>query len=355
MPEITEYKCPACGTTLAYQPDAGKLVCKSCKSVYDVDFILKGGNPPEEDEFSWAEYAANFNSKDIMEEDVVYVCKSCGAEIETDARTAATKCPFCGNNVILDDRLKGGLRPNAIIPFKITPDMLPSVIKTFLKGKKLLPKDFLPTKKLSEIQGIYVPFWLFDCVVDGTITYNAQRILHSTEGDYDVTQVYHYVLLRDGKMKFSKVPVDASVKMDNDLMDSIEPFDYSELTDFKSGYLSGYVADRFDSSPDDELKRATNRMINTAADAVQSTTIGYVSVIPLSNSLKPKHASVRYVLLPVYLINCRYKDKDYHYAINGQTGKVAGDLPVSRSKQLGSFFGVLGIVFAIAMLLMLLL
>ncbi len=353
MSEIKEYKCPSCGSTLAYRADLGQLACGSCGNRYDVEYIISGGNPKEVTGtgFDWGAYRQELDPGDTMDGNSVYVCVSCGAEIEADKNTAATKCPFCGNNVILNDRLKGGLKPNAIIPFKITPDKLPEAINKFYGKKRLLPGGFFNENEIGKIQGVYVPFWLFTCRVGGKITYNAQRVFTVTDGDYRVTTTSFYVLVRDGEMRFEKVPVDASVKMDNDLMDSIEPFDYSGLVDFNSGYLSGYLADRFDSSPDAEFSRATSRMIKSTGDIMRETTVGYTAVQQRSANLAATGASVQYVLLPVYLLNCTYRGKQYHYAINGQTGKVVGELPISKPKQFAWFGGVAAAVFAVCFLI----
>jgi len=353
MPEIKDYKCPTCGGALAYNAGEGKLVCGSCGNQYDVDYIISGGRPQdiEGTGFDWGAYKEDLDLSQSMDDMQVYVCQSCGAEIETDRNTAATKCPFCGSNVVLNERLKGGLKPNAIIPFKITPKTLPQAIQKFYGKKRLLPRDFFTENHIGKVQGVYVPFWLFDCKVDGNVTYNAQRVVTVTDGEYRVTTTSFYVLYRDGEMRFEKVPVDASVKMDNDLMDSIEPFNYNELVDFNSGYLAGYLADRFDSTPDEELDRATGRMINSTIDIMRESTVGYTSVQQRSTNLKALNASVKYVLLPVYLLNCTYNGKEYRYAVNGQTGKVVGELPISNSKRLGWFGIVGGIAFAASFLI----
>ena len=286
-----------------------------------------------------------------MEGTRTYQCVSCGAQIEVEAATAATRCPYCDNNVVLTDQVSGGLRPNGVIPFRITRKELPNVVNKFYRGKHLLPKTFLSQRKLKEVQGIYVPFWLFDCRLDGNMVMQGTRIRHYREGDYDCTETSYYLLEREGGMSFARVPVDASVKMPDDLMDSLEPFDYSDLVDFNDAYLSGYLADRFDSSPDAELPRADRRMLNSAVDVLRSTAIGYSSVTIRANGMHITDADVRYVLLPVYLLNYEYRGNTYRLAVNGQTGKVVGQLPVSKGRSLAWFLGSGAIAAAAAFLL----
>ena len=354
MSTMTEYKCPSCASTLAFSPEKGKLVCGSCGNEYDLEAMQAFNQSGEKasNGFDWSSYKKEFDTSEHLDDTQVYVCKSCGATIETDSSTSATACPYCGNNVILDDKLDGGLKPNAIIPFKITPKTLPDAVRKFYSKKKLLPKGFFDDNKIGKIQGVYVPFWLYDCDLDGDMTFNATRVRTYREGQYDCTETSYYLLERKGDMGFSLVPCDASLKADNDLMDSIEPFNYSELIDFDKAYLSGYLAERFDTDPDNELDRATSRMKHSIENVFKKNTGLYSSVSLRSSDVKITKASVKYVLLPVYLLNCKYKGKDYRYAVNGQTGKVVGELPISTPRCFAWFGGVAGCVFAAVFALM---
>ncbi len=352
MSDTTQYKCPSCGGTLNFNPETGNLLCPFCENEYTLEAakaFQKSEDSNQNESFDWSRYkTSSEKAGEYMEDMNVYVCQSCGAAIEADKNTAALACPYCGSNVILDLKLEGSLKPNAIIPFKITPKALPSAIKAFYKGKFLLPRGFFSENQLGKIQGIYVPFWLYDCHIDGEIMLNATRVRHFRQGPYDCTETSYFLLDREGEMSFSKIPVDASVRMDNDLMDSIEPFDYSGLVPFDKTYLSGYLAERFDTDPDTERQRADLRMKHTAADAFQRTAgPGYTTVTIKSNGMKVDKASVKYVLLPVYLLNCKYKDKSYRYAVNGQTGKVVGELPISNLRRLAWFGGIAVLVFVL--------
>ncbi|MBR4979223.1 MAG: hypothetical protein IKX77_01590 [Clostridia bacterium] len=337
--DVLSYKCPSCGSPLVYGVD-GKLICSSCGNAYEPEALQVLERSEVEDKgFDWGDYTKKFeNEKEVLENTSIYICRSCGAAIEADETLAATHCPYCDNEIILSDRLTGGLKPNAVIPFKISEKTLEDSVKNYFKNKPLLPSNFINKQKMSKIKGIYVPFWLFDSKIDGQTFFNGTKTRFYSDSDYNYTETRHYIIENDGKMSFSKIPVDASVKMRNDLMDSVEPFDFSKLVKFDSAYLSGYVADRFDSTPDNEMERAENRMLNSAADEI-STTTGFGAVSVRSKNLHANNAKVRYALLPVYLLNCEYGGKKYQYAINGQTGKVVGELPESKIKKLAFFFG----------------
>lgn len=348
---ITEYKCPACGAPLAFDAESGQVACQHCGNNFSVGSVVEAQQPQTStEEFDWGNYKAGL-STEVLEGTSVYQCQSCGAILETDQNTAATSCPYCDNNIVLTDRVSAGLKPNAIIPFAIDKKQLKDIVHRFYEGKKLLPKNFFSDSKIDNILGVYIPFWLFDCTVEGSVNFRGARTSVAETPRERVTTTYNYMLRRDGSMSFSNVPVDASTQMDNDLMDSLEPFDYSRMVPFDGAYLSGFVADRFDSDPDAELPRANRRVISSTLSGIRSTITDFEMVSEHSNTLRMKHANVKYVLMPAYIINCEYGGKKYQYAVNGQTGKIVGELPSSKALQWGFFLRAFGIAVAAGLVL----
>ena len=338
---VKEYKCPACGAPLPFDATTQTLHCENCGNEYDIstlEALRQADEDAETEDLSWDGFLQDTTGYEKLENTVIYYCKSCGAILETDENTVATTCPYCGNNVVLTDRVSAGLKPDAIIPFKIDKKGLIDRIREFQKDKKLLPKNFFSESMLGKLMGMYVPFWLYSAEVSGNVAMDATRTTSFRAGQYNVTDTSHYLLERAGDMYFENVPVDASKKLDNDLMDSVEPYDLSELTEFKQAYLSGYVADRYDISPEEERRRAESRMLNTAGEYFESTAGSYGSVRLRSKNLRTSGVTVRYVLLPVYLINCKFAGNDYRFAVNGQSGKIIGELPTSKERMAHYFF-----------------
>ena len=343
MPEqMTSYKCPSCGAPLRYTT-TGKMCCTSCGNAYEIEAI-ENMLPESDGEkgFDWGDYKKSFKETEAKLEDRdVYICRSCGAAIETDSTTAATRCPYCDNEVLAKDRLTGSLRPNGVIPFKIDKDEAVRRVKAHFHRKPLLPRSFLATHRLSRIQGVYVPFWLFDADVKGDVDFDGTQVRCYSDKDYDYTETKHYLVQVSGQMRFSRIPVDGSEKMDDDLMDALEPFDYSDLRPFDAAYLSGFLADRFDEDPDSSLPRASERMQGGAAAELRTHADGSYSTLTLKRSrFDLRDTSVQYVLLPVYLLNLEFQDKKYRFAVNGQTGKVVGELPVSKALSRLYFGGI---------------
>lgn len=353
MNQVASFKCPNCGSPITYKP-TGELKCDNCDTVFTLEALQKLEEWDQPDAaFDWSEYKNEFEKdKEKMQDTAVYLCQFCGAEIETDTTTSATHCPYCDNVVILADRLTGGLRPNAIIPFAIDKKGLEDVVRNYFKGKPYLPPHFADEQKMSEIRGLYVPFWLFDGGLDGQMLFEGTKTRVYADSKYNYTEVSHYQIGLDGAMRFEKVPVDASTKLDDDLMDSVEPFDFSGLVDFDPAYLSGYVADRFNENPDESLPRAEKRMRTSAAELFRRELSDFSAVTQKTSTLALTDPKLKYVLLPMYLLNLKYKDKDYRFAVNGQTGKIVGELPVCKWKKRLLFWGLtLGIAALVTLFL----
>ena len=328
MEQVLEQKCRACGAPLRFDPEQGKLVCDSCGAKQEIPAELQIGDVDLTgfDFQAMTEHAAAEDAEALP----VYHCVSCGAEVIAPAEQIALTCPYCGNNIVLTDKVAGKLRPEGVIPFRIDKKQLPEAMNRFYKGKALLPKNFFSEQTMSKVTGVYVPFWMFSGRIDGLLRFRGETAGTHRLGDYIVTQTHHYQLSRDAELAFEDVPVDASGRIADSLMDSLEPFDMSEAKPFDMRCLAGFTADRFDRAKDDVAERARSRMIASAERAVVSTLSGYSGVRRAGGSLRAR-MKARYVLLPVYLFSIQHGGKDYEFAVNGQTGKVVGTLPVSKS------------------------
>lgn len=288
----------------------------------------------------------------------VYQCNACGGEIVGDENTAATSCPFCGNAVVMVGQLSGALKPDYVIPFCLDKDAAIAALKKHYQGKPLLPKVFKSENHIREIKGIYVPFWLFGADADAHIRYKATRVRSWIAGDYRYTETNHFAVTRGGYIGFDRVPVDGSSKMDDTLMESIEPYDFSQAVDFRTAYLAGFFADKYDVDSQSSIARANERIRQSTESAFASTVLGYTTVIPVSSSIQLKNTTAHYALFPVWILNTTWRDKKFTFAMNGQTGKMAGNLPLDVGALfkwlLGLTLGISALAYAISYLLWLL-
>ena len=392
--QVTNYQCPACTGPLHYDGSIGKLKCDYCGSTYEVAEIealyrekeeaaAKAAAAEEQEQQSEpgvqrsegtqagdqsaAEQKTDGQDADEdtsdngdwdtsgMEQDwgadaegmKSYTCPSCGAELICDATTAATSCPYCGNPSIVPGQFSGMLRPDYVIPFKVSREDAVKALKAHYNGKPFLPKAFKSKNHIEEIKGVYVPFRLFDGKAEGNITYEATRTRVYRSGDYEVTETDHFHVYRAGSLSFERIPVDAASKMPDDHMDSIEPFDYAELKPFSTAYLPGFLADKYDVSVEDSQERADRRCRETLENSLRDTVHGYTSCVPVTKNICLKKGKVHYALLPVWMLHTKWNGRDFLFAMNGQTGRLVGDLPISWGKCFGTAAAIIAVVTAV--------
>ena len=359
--QVTNYQCPSCTGPLHFSGASGRLECEYCGASYDVAEIealyaekeknaaaakqtakegSAGQSVPSVDGSAWdtSDFCEDWGAEgDGMR---VYGCPSCGAQLICEESTAAASCPYCGNPTVVPGQFSGALRPDFIVPFKLSKEEAVKALKSHYKGKFFLPKSFISENHVQEIRGIYVPFWMFDGEAEGDAHYEAARSRTYRSGDYEITETKHYDVYRAGTVTFEKVPVDASSKMPDGHMDSIEPYDYKELKPFSTAYLPGFLADKFDVTVEQSRQRADQRCEGTLASALRGTVKRYDLCVLRESSVHLRRGKVHYALMPVWMLNTKWHGKDFLFAMNGQTGKLVGDLPVSWGKFWGLFAAI---------------
>jgi len=359
--QITNYQCPSCTGPLHFVGESGMLECDYCSSKFTIEEIDKeyqDKNKTAADNFDeipvikvnetdWDESGLNqkWGSESVKMK--AYSCPSCAAELICDEHTAATRCPYCGNPTVVPGQFKNEMRPDYVIPFKLSQEDAVSALKNYYRGKKFLPKEFSSENNIKEIQGVYVPFWMFNGIAHVNMTFEGTQSSSYRRGSYQVTDTDHYHIHRVGTVPFSNIPVDASKRIPDTHMDAIEPFDYSELKPFSMSYLPGYLAEKYSVSLNDSKLRADQRASSTAAEVIKDDVKGYETCMETQRHIHLERGKVNYALLPVYLLSTKYKNQDYLFAMNGQTGKLIGNLPVDRGKYWMMFTGIFVAVTAV--------
>ena len=366
----TVYQCPACTGPLRFDGKIGKLKCDYCGSAFTLqeaeDFYREKNKEAAEadkeahkkaDEAAAA--AAATAAKDTGYAGGVsgwgsdaahmraYHCTKCGAELICDDTTAATSCPYCGNNTVIPGKFAGVDRPDYVIPFKVDKKQAVSAFKNYYRGRKLLPSSFESENHIEEIKGVYVPFWMFSGRIEGSAEYETYEESKRIDGDYEVTIRKYYEVYREGEMSFDKIPVDASTKMPDDLMDSIEPFDYKEMRPFAMEYMPGYLANKYDVTKEESRGRADDRAMQSFRAALKDSVKNYNNIKVMQQTEKIHPEKAEYGMLPVWLLSSNFQGKNYLFAMNGQSGKMIGDLPISKAKLAAWVIGVFAAVFAL--------
>ena len=342
--QITNYQCPSCTGPLEYSAATGKLECEYCMSSFtpeEIEAFYAQKNEQAEAAAQSRPETAQWDAESMR----AYSCPSCGAELLCDLTTAATSCPYCGNPTVVPGQFADTKKPDYVIPFKVEKEAAVAALKQHYKGKPLLPGSFAKDSHLEEVKGVYVPFWLFDGEAKADVRFSATRSHVHTTPNERITTTEHYRVHRSGCVSFEKVPVDGSTKMPDGHMDAIEPFDYSLMEPFSMAYLPGFLADKYDVDAQGCADRAKERCRNSAIAAMEETVTGYNSCTVQQAEVQVEQQQIHYALLPVWLLSTRWQDKNFLFAMNGQTGKLIGDLPVSKGK-LALWFAGLFAVFA---------
>ena len=333
MSNITDYKCPNCGGAIKFNAANGELQCESCDSIFSQEaletlFGDQSGQAPADGQYNWQTNDDN----GCIENMSMYICKNCGAEIAADATTAATACPYCGSPVVLNQNVSGINKPDLIIPFKLDKNAAVQALVKHYKAHKLVPDAFNPEKHIDDIRGVYVPFWLFDAGVYADIHYEGTRTRHWEDSRFRYTETSYFDIYRAGNVAFSNIPTDASQKMEDEYMDGLEPFKMEDAQSFNALYLSGFLADKYDVDAGVDFPRAEKRIKSSAETAFRGTVKGFDTVRPRVSSITPHTSSYKYAMLPVWVMTAKWNGQIYKFAVNGQTGTVAGNLPYDKKK-----------------------
>jgi len=333
MSELREYKCPCCGGAIEFDSATQGMKCPYCGTDFDIATLESFASELQQDtpdDMHWEKTGGTGWYQGEQEGLLTYTCNSCGGAIVGDGTTAATECPFCGNPVMVPGQLSGALRPDLVVPFQLDKEAAKQALRDHYKGKVLLPKVFKDENHIDEIKGIYVPFWLHDTDASGSVRYKATTVRSWSDSNYIYTETSYFAVRRGGSVGFEKVPVDGSTKMEDDLMESIEPFDIAGAVPFHTAYLSGFLADKYDVDSATSIARANERIKRSTEDAFRSTVQGYTTVIPEASTVSFQNGAAHYALLPVWLLNTTWNGQKYTFAVNGQTGRIAGDLPLDK-------------------------
>ncbi|WP_168123023.1 TFIIB-type zinc ribbon-containing protein [Paenibacillus sp. HB172176] len=319
---VIEYKCPSCGSNQVFDSETGKLTCQGCGRTDDVE------NAP--DPLKNTVFEENEGHE--------YHCTSCGAVIMTEAETTATSCSFCGSPVVLGDRLTGKLAPALVIPFSVSKEEAMKAFRKWCRNGRLTPNGFMTADRVKSITGMYVPFWLYDLHNHIEVQARGTKVRMYTRGGYRYTETSHYDIYREIQLQYAKVPIDAAEKMNDELMDKLEPYPYEQLKSFKTPYLAGFIAEKYSYNDEQLFPRAKEKISDYIDAYIKSTIPGYATVNYTNKQIQTSSSKRDYALLPVWVLHYDYNKLEYTFAMNGQTGKVVGKPPISKAK-VSAWFG----------------
>ena len=317
---VKNYKCPGCGATVEYDPQSGKMHCVYCNCDYEPSEIGFSDASDEVTEVSREEI--NIARKYPTFEARVAVCNSCGAELNVNGVEASSFCPYCGNASVVMDRVEQQLVPDHVIPFEVTREEAESLLRERLNEGWFIP-DSIKNFELERLQGIYVPYWLYDTY------YGAEQI-------WDQGKAGHVYAVGDAH--YRNVYLDASRDLEDDSSKQLEPFMTGSMRAFNAAYMSGFYSDRFDVGAQEAKRVLTPRVKEMYNDAMRNKIQGgSLLQKPTWERTEMKVLSLEYALFPVWFLTFRHEDKPYTILVNGQTKKMAGAVPVNKTKAVIAF------------------
>lgn len=299
------FNCKNCGGNMVFSPKSQTMYCPFCEGT---DCEEKKGDAS------------------------LTVCASCGASLEVGEYESSSKCPYCGNYLIYDERVSKDYQPDSVIPFKISREMAVEAMEEKFGKRLFLPLNFFSEKSLVNLKGCYVPFFLYDYEALAEFEGTCTNVKTWRSGNYDYKETSYYHVSRKMRAAYDNVPVDASFAMPDSTMDLMEPYNYSELLNFDPKYLSGFFGEIYNAPKEEFEERARVKTTQSAGSLLRGSIKGYSTISPEVENISLTPGKVDYSLFPVWVYSYLFNGSMYTSYINGQTGKIIGKTPVSKVK-----------------------
>lgn len=334
---MQNYNCKNCGAVLFWDPKSNCLKCDFCESEYQItDFE---DNTMTEEPVKDEALDNNYVAAEVSDDMVVYACKTCGGEVVALKTTMATICPYCGEAISITSKSVGEFRPELVIPFSKTKKEIMELYKKYVNSSFLTPKAFKDDHVIEKIQGLFVPFHLHTIQNRADYSFKGETSTSSRVGYDKVTTHKVYDLSIESRGKYNRIPTDASKKIDNALMDSVEPFKYDDIKEYNPAYMAGFVAEQLDEDVETMKSRAAKRCFDAMEVKARKEFSNYEKLMTTKNENDIEAHDAEYTMLPVWMLNVKHLDKKYTFAVNGQSGKVVGKLPIDKLKLILIGFG----------------
>lgn len=351
---VISFKCPNCDGELVFEPSTQKYECPYCGSDFtqeQMDEIQNNTQPSQETGAAGFDERQGEEEQEIQGETqkaVVYTCPSCGAEIVTDETTAATYCYYCHNPVVLSGRVSGEFLPKWILPFSVDRKKAESMFLENVSKKKFVPKGFFNKKQIELLSGVYFPYWLVNWSGQARMQAKATKVRVWRRGDTEYTETRYYDLYREGNLEFPGISRNALKKANKKLVEGVQPYNMEEAKKFSMGYLSGFQAEKRDMEQEEFCQGIQEDVKDYAEKMLRGTVDDYTTVNTVDSQIRTVKEDWEYAMVPAWVVTYKGNDgKTYYYAINGQTGKVCGELPLEKKK----LALVSGIIFLVVFLL----
>lgn len=369
------YPCENCGASLRFQPGQEVLVCDYCGHKQRIGG--GAGRAPARQQQGGAEGEAVILSdpetgralqwdaghkapqlveiplekglrldqgSDLVETVRTVHCPNCGAEFEFDDATHADVCPFCATPVVTDTGTSRKIKPQGVLPFRLTQEQARNAMEDWLGRLWFAPSGLVAyAKRGRKLRGIYSPYWTFDA--DTRSEYSGQR------GDYYYETIYVTQNINGRNQRvaqqvrrvrwrraagqvarnFDDVVVLASASLPRKFVDALAPWDLSHLRDYRTEYLAGLEAEGYTIPLAEGHQTARAQMAGVIQNDARRDIGGDEQRI---EQIRTEYSdeTFKHVLLPIWSAAYRYNGKSFRFVVNGQSGRVMGERPYSAWK-----------------------
>ncbi len=333
-------KCVNCGADMVFSPSKGKLVCPFCDSESDIHV----GRP------SFKSYFADVSTGYVGGGKAGYRCPNCDGLVKVEGFSTSMTCPYCGATNVINLSELSGLKPDGVLPFKVTQEEAIECGRKWIKKKVFAPRKAKQMFSPKEMNGLYVPSFIFNA--DTTSKYEGrfgeEYQVQVKKGDQIVTEtrVRWYNVSGTWNRGFQDITIEACSKTTQNQMNGVLPFDLENSVSYDKAFLAGFSAERYDTSLKDSCDVAKDKMQKTIRNEIirkyNPDRVDYLNVTTTYNNIE-----YEYILLPVWQSEYSYKKKIYDFIVNGRTGKSTGKAPVSALRILFLVLGIVAVVAAI--------
>jgi ribosomal protein S27E len=342
--------CPGCGADLVFNPTLGKLSCPYCEQSKTV---LGSPSAVVEQDFGQWRFKAAEASR-LSQQALEVECNGCHAQISFEPPDVAGDCPFCGTHITAQPQNASPvITPGGIMPFKVGRKAGRRKLAEWLASRWFAPSSLKQLAQYENLQGVYLPFWTFDCRT--RTSYTGERGTHyyvtktrrvkNDDGEW-VTEEYQerHTRWRDvsGQVGrgFDDILVPALKTVDLERLDKVGPWSLKRLEPYNPSFLQGFRAQRYQVTLDQGFGKAKVLMDQPICSDIRRDIGGDEQRIH-SHHTSYLDERFKHILLPVWMASYRFKNKPYQVMINGETGTIVGDRPYCPFKIAGAITGVI--------------
>lgn len=348
--EARSYVCANCGGGIRYDISRRQLICASCGT--PAPFKLNDV-PPREHPYTAQAVSASRTTGRQQAETQEITCQNCGAQVMFSAHQTATSCPMCGSAHIAAAKQAEGIPPDGIIPFKVDQYQAQELFRKWVRSRWFAPNSLKKSYQEGKLTPVYLPYWTFDAQAQANYQGRGGRVRHVRRGKQSYTTVDWFPVSGTVRENFDDIQICASANAQRKLAGEIQPFGTSRGCEpYDVAYLAGAQAEHYAVQLDDGYRQAQGQMEAALESAATNQILARGFQQASVTRLNPSFTNVTYkqVLLPVWLAAFTQGGKSWHYAINGETGKVSGERPYSAVK-IGTVIALVAIVCLLLILL----